>query len=108
MLCPVPKETRQWFSRFAACPGVDDGRTVFQHCTVMRRYILEQRQLLFTELSRNRADDQPAKIIAAWLYTMDTMIDVSLGRATCAWTLDGVDNLAISDSDDGDITLRRV
>jgi hypothetical protein len=107
-LCPVSPETRSWFSRFTVCSGVDDARTVLEMCIPLRASIQEQRAFLAAELRRNFCDTQPAQILAAWKYTLDTMIQEAQTRKTCSWIIDGSQNIVAVDSDGGDIELRRV
>jgi hypothetical protein len=35
-LCAVPEETRRWFSALTNSNGVEDGRTVVEHCELLR------------------------------------------------------------------------
>jgi len=42
-LCPVPAETRGWFSRLTNSSGVDDARTVRAQCDLLQSSILEHR-----------------------------------------------------------------
>ena len=60
------------------------------------------------ELRRSRNDGQPAQILAAWMYALDTMIQEAQTRKTCSWIIEGTEAIAMGDSDGGDITLRRV
>jgi hypothetical protein len=59
-------------------------------------------------LLRSRGDTQPARILGAWMYALDTMIQEAQSSPTCSWTVEGVEDVVIGDSDGGDITLRRV
>jgi hypothetical protein len=107
-LCPIPEEARHWFSRFTTCGGVDDARTIIDRCSLLRQSIQEQREFLTTELRRSLDDAQPLKIVAAWMYALDTMIEVARKSKTCSWTVEGTEDVVIDDGDGGDIELRRV
>jgi hypothetical protein len=107
-LCPVSEEIRHWFSRLATCAGVDDARTVIDHCSRLRTSIQEHRDSIEAELRRSRADVQPSQIMGAWMYALDTMIQEAQGSKTCSWTVEGAEDVVIDDTDGGDITLRRV
>lgn len=107
-LCPMPEETRHWFRRFTARTGVDDSRTVIEHCARLRRSIEEHRALIAAELSQPGKDAEPSTIIAAWIYALDTMQQAAQKRKTCPWIVEGTDAISIDDGDDGDIELRRV
>jgi hypothetical protein len=106
-LCPVSEDTRHWFSKLTTCAGVDDARTVIDHCSRLRASIQEHWDALAAELRRSD-DVQPSQIIGAWLYALDTMIQEAESNRTCSWTVEGAENVGINDLDDGDITLRRV
>lgn len=107
-LCPVSEEMRHWFTRLTTCAGVDDARTVIDYCTRLRAGIQEHRESIAAELRRSREDGQPAQIIGAWMYALDTMIQQAQSSRTCSWTVEGAENAVIDDSDGGDITLRRM
>jgi hypothetical protein len=107
-LCPVSADVRRWFSRFTSYSGVDDSRTVIDHCSVLRAKIQEQRESILTNLSRSDDDEQPRQILAAWTYALDTMIQEAQTCKTCAWIVEGTEDSATGDSDGGDISLRRV
>jgi hypothetical protein len=107
-LCPVSEEVRHWFSRFTSASGTDDSQTVIEFCTALRASLRENQDFLLTDLRRGEADDQPRQILAGWFYALDTMILEAQTRETCAWMVEGTENLIADDSDDGDITLRRV
>ena len=107
-LCPVSEGVRHWFSRFTACSGVDDSRTVTDQCSPLRASIEEHREFIAAELRRSRGDGQPSQIIGAWMNTLDTMLHEARTSKTCTWSIEGTDDVVIDDSDGGDITLRRV
>ena len=107
-LSPVPEDTLRWFSRFTARSGVEDASTVIEHCRALRACLCEHRDFITAELQRSREDAQPAQILGGWSYALDTMILTARTRMTCPWTIEGTEDEAIGDSDDGDITLRRV
>lgn len=107
-LCAASATTQVWFSRFTRTSGVDDGRVILEHCGALRRNILEQQTMLAAELARSRSDGQPAQIIGAWLYALDTMIQQAQSHSTCAWIVAGTEDVPDCGFDGGDITLRRV
>jgi hypothetical protein len=107
-LCPVSEEVRHWFALLTSRAGVDDSRTVIDRCRLLRQSIQEHRESVSSELRRTRDDAQPAQIIGAWFYALDTMIQEAQSSQTCSWTVEGADDDVIDDSDGGDITLRRV
>jgi hypothetical protein len=107
-LCPVSESVRHWFCLLTTQTGVDEARTVIEHCTLLRQSIREHRESIVSELQRSRADSQPTQIIGAWMYALDTMIQEAQSSQTCSWTVEGADDDVIDGSDGGDITLRRV
>lgn len=106
-LSSIPEDSRHWFSRLTRCSGVDDSRTILEHCTLLRTSIQVDRDLIEAEL-QNRGHLQPSQILAAWVYALDTMIQEAGNNRTCAWIVEGTENIVMDDSDGGDITLRRV
>ena len=107
-LCPIPEEVRHWFSRFTTCGGVDDARTIIDHCSLLHKGIQEQQESLIAELRRSLDDAQPSKVVAAWMYALDTMIQEARKAKACSWTVEGTEDVVIDDGDGGDIELRRV
>lgn len=107
-LCPVSEGVRHWFFRLTTCAGVDDARTVIEYCRLLRASIQQHRESLATELRRSRDDAQSSRILAAWEYALDTMIQQAESAQTCSWSVEDADDVAIDDSEGGDITLRRV
>jgi hypothetical protein len=107
-LCPVSEEVRHWFSLLTSRAGVDDSRTAIERCRVLRQSLQEHRESIQSELRRGRDDVQPAQVISAWIYALDTMIQQAETSKTCSWTVEGADDDVPDDSDGGDITLRRV
>lgn len=107
-LSPVSEGARHWFSRLTICAGVEDARSVIEHCRLLRASIQRHRESIVTELRRTRDDVQPSQILGAWLYALDTMIQQAESTETCSWSVEGADDVMLDDSDGGDITLRRV
>jgi hypothetical protein len=107
-ICPVSEEVRHWFSRFTACSGVDDSRTVTVQCSLLRASIEKHQEFIIAELRRSHGDSQPSQIIGGWMYALDTMLHEARISKTCTWIIEGTDDVVIDDSDGGDITLRRV
>lgn len=106
-LCPVSEEARRWFSHFTYRSGVDDARTILVHCLLLREHIQKDREFITMELRRSRDDGQPAQILGGWIYALDTMIQQAKSNKTCAWTVEGTDDV-MDDTGGGDIKLRRV
>ena len=107
-LCPVSEEVRHWFSLLTSRAGVDDLRTVIEHCNLLRLSIQEHRDAVLSELRRSRDDDQASQITGAWFYALDTMIQEAEASKSCSWTVEGAGDDSYGDSDGGDIELRRV
>ena len=107
-LCPVSEEIRHWFSLLTTRAGVEDSRTVIEHCRLLRQSVREHQESIASELRRTRDDAQPSQILGAWFYALDTMVQQAESRETCSWTVEGVDDGDVFDgSDGGDVTLRR-
>jgi hypothetical protein len=45
--CPVPEETRQWFSSLTNSNGVDDAKTALTHCQLLLRELQTHRESVF-------------------------------------------------------------
>ncbi len=107
-LSSVSESTRQWFSLFTSRTGVDDARTILEHCQVLRSGLYASRDSVLAALAPGSGDSAPTTIHAAWLYALDTMIENASGAETCAWHVQGTDDARGPIDGDGDITLRRV
>lgn len=109
-LCPVSDEVRDWFFRLANSSGVDDARTVITQCELLRLNLNEQRSAITTELKRARNDEQAEQIFGAWVYALDTMIQVASNKTqkTCSWIVEGAEANPVDGDDGGTVTLRRV
>ncbi len=107
-ICAVAEQTQRWFSRFTNSPGVDDARTVILQSEILLTAIRERKKLLASQLTRTQADDRIPQIIAAWEYTLETMIGQARSKKTCSWTIDEYEPTRDDDFGDGDISLRRV
>jgi hypothetical protein len=108
-LSSVPGATRQWFSSFTRRTGVDDARTIVEHCQVLRSGLQASRDGVLAALAPGSGDSAPATIHTAWLYALDTMIQNASGAETCSWVVQGTDDDDHGGFDSGgDITLRRV
>lgn len=101
-------KTTSWFSRFALCSGVDDSRTVFEHCNVLIEKLREQREAVIFDLKRANDDPAAIQIYNGWLYTLETMMQEAHARTTCTWMVEGSESLGVDGSSGGNITLRRV
>ncbi len=107
-LSAAPESTRQWFSLFTRRTGVDDARTVMEHCEALRSALHTRRDSVLAALAPGSGDSNPATIHAAWLYALDTMIERASGTQTCAWCVQGTDDAPGPNEGEGDITLRRL
>ena len=107
-LSSVPESTRQWFALFTSRTGVDDARTIVEHCQVLRSGLQARRDAVLAALAPGSGDSAPTTIHAAWLYALDTILEKALGAETCAWRVEGTDDAPSEDEGGGDITLRRV
>jgi hypothetical protein len=107
-LSAAPESTRQWFSLFSIRTGVDDARTIVEHCQVLRSSLEDCREKVLAALEPGSRDSSPATIHAAWLYALDTMIEIASVADTCAWHVGGTDDAPGLIDGDGDIGLRRV
>lgn len=107
-LSSVPESTREWFSLFTRRTGVEDRRTIVEHCQVLRSGLRTHRDSVLAALAPGSGDSAPATIHTAWLYSLDAMIESASGAETCAWHIEGTDDSPSGVDGDGDITLRRV
>jgi hypothetical protein len=107
-LCPVSEDVRRWFSRLTNCSGADDSRTVKAQCEILKASIQEHCESIAAELKRSREDAQPSKVLGAWTYALDTMIQEAQTSKTCSWIVEGTEETGGDDSGGGEITLRRV
>ncbi len=107
-LASVPEPTRQWFSLFTRRTGVDDARTIVEHCQVLRSGLHARRDFVLAALAAGSGDSAPVTILTAWLYALDTILEKASGADTCAWHVQGTDDAPGEEDGDGDITLRRV
>jgi hypothetical protein len=107
-LCPVAQDASLWFARLTSRSGADDARTVLKQCGLLRASIQKHRKTVSSELQRSRYDGQSKQILAAWMYSLDTMILEARGRKTCSWIVEGTEEAPLSALDDGDVTLRSV
>src|SRR6185295_16533854 len=100
-LSPVSEEVRDWFSRFTNCAGVEDARTVAEHCRLLRASLQQHRESIIAELRRSHDDVQPSQILGAWLYALDTMIQAAQTSKTCSWIVEGAEDSGGDDSGGG-------
>jgi len=107
-LASVPESTRQWFSMFTRRTGVDDARTIVEHCQVLRSGLNAHRDSVLAALAQGSQDSAPTTIYAAWLYALDTMLESVPRTKTCVWHVEGTEDAGGKIDGDGDITLRRV
>jgi len=107
-LCPVADDTRRWFSRFTRFSGVEDSRVILEHCGSLEAALQTHSERVCSDLQRTHDDQQPSQIVSAWRYALETMTQQAHSKASCRWIVEGAGPSEISDSTDGDITLRRV
>lgn len=107
-LCAVSEETRAWFARLAAGPGVDDARTVAAEAEALQTALRTGKDGILRELERTQGEGQAAGILAAWVYALETILQQAAGKATCSWKVEGADEAGPDEFDNGDTTLRRV
>ncbi len=107
-LCSVPEDTRRWFSKFTNSSGADDARTVLFHCELLQSNIQEHRELILADLQETGNKSQPFKIVSAWIYTLETMVQVAQSKKTCSWIVEGANQTTEEHLEGGDISLRRV
>ena len=107
-LCSVSEETRAWFSRLAAGSGVDDARTVVAEVEALQRALRSGKEEILGRLEQSRGDGQAGRILAGWVYALETILQQAAGKATCSWRVEGSDDPGADPDPGGDITLRRV
>jgi hypothetical protein len=107
-LCPVARDAGLWFSRLTSCSGADNARTVIRQCGLLRASLQKHRESVSAELQRSREDGQPKQILAAWMYSLDTMIQEARSRKTCSWIVERTEEAPLNNLDDGDVALKRV
>jgi hypothetical protein len=106
-LCPVSEETCRWFSRFTHSPGTEEASSIMAEAKILERALRENRETILHRLRGTHDDQQAERIYDAWLYSLETMVQVAATRKTCHWRLDGAEKIG-EDDGDGDISLRRV
>ena len=108
-LSSVPEPTRRWFSVFTRQSGVDDARTIVEHCQALRSALRSHRESVIAALAPGSGDSAPATIHTAWLYALDTVVENASQAQTCSWHVEGTEDDAPGGFDSGgDVTLRRV
>jgi hypothetical protein len=108
ILALVPEETRAWFSRFTNSCGVDDSRTIAEQCNLLRTRLTKSKASVRAQLLRSLQDTQPTQVLAAWEYSLDTMIQEAATRKTCSWLVEGTEETGTDNSPDGNVSLRRI
>ena len=88
--------------------GVEDSRTVVEHCEILRAELKKERQRVLEELSGKEVEARAQQVFGAWIYALDTMIQQAKGRETCAWLVAGSESAADRLEDGGEIWFRRV
>ncbi len=108
VICNVSSETQRWFMQFAKSPGVDDARTIIHQSEILLAAIRERKNVLASRLAESQDPTRIPQIIAAWEYSLETMMVNARSKKTCSWTIEGFAESNDGDFGDGDITLRRV
>jgi hypothetical protein len=75
---------------------------------MLRTAIRQHKDTLILGLEKTWKDGQAPRIVAAWEYALDTMIQEARSRKTCSWEVEGIEATGEGDFGGGDITLRRV
>jgi hypothetical protein len=96
-LCPVAEGTRAWFSRLTNSAGVDDARIILAEVEALRTALRENKPAILDQLERTRGDGQAARIVAAWDYSLDTMIQEAACKRTCSWKIEEAENSTAGD-----------
>lgn len=107
MISPNSSETRGWFSRFTSTSGVDDARSVVENCESLRASLQAHGQEVMTEFSSGPADSDASAVLAAWIYTLDTMIHKASSLKTCSWLVEGSGDMPSRLGEGGDLKLHR-
>ena len=106
-ICPLSGETRRWFAAFTNSNGVGDSQTILGHCRALLGQLHAHREAALNTLQSNPDDKEAEQVFAAWVYSLDTMMQQASDRPTCSWLIEGLQE---SDGPDygGTISLRRV
>ncbi|MBN9689061.1 MAG: hypothetical protein J0M24_02390 [Verrucomicrobia bacterium] len=107
-LAGMPRETQDWFVGFCRGPGVSDTERLEVHCRRLLEALKQPERTLVVSLQRTPMDRQPGTIIAAWRYSLETMLQQAGVRSSCAWRWSDSETGNDDDSGGGEITLRRV
>jgi hypothetical protein len=106
-VCPVAPDASLWFARLTSCSGAEDARTVIKQCGRLRTGIQKHREAICAELERSRDDGQSEQILAAWKYSLDTMIQEARSKKTCSWIVEAAEDAPVNGPADGDAALKR-
>ena len=106
-ICGTSEETQRWFSRLTNAPGVDDARTIILQSEVLLTAIRKHKELLAFQLGRTQDPARIPQIIAAWEYSLETMISQARSKKTCSWTIDDYEPTGDDDLGGGDITFHQ-
>ncbi len=107
-MCPVPEETRNWFTRLTNATGVDDARAVLANANALRQALDTTKETVLTELRTKADDTQAERVFAAWRYALETIIQQAASKKTCSWKVEGPDDGGAAGEGEGGVTLRRV
>ncbi len=106
--CLAPSETQQWFSRFTHSSGMDDARTIIAHGEILRSALQTHKAEVLASLQKTPDEEAARRILAAWQYALDTILQQAAGKSTCSWMVEGTEDPPEDGYGDGEITLRRV
>jgi len=107
-LCPVSLKVCSWFFDFTRASGTENPKKVIEMCTALKEAIQVNGDLLTTQLSRGKDDANAKQIIAAWNYSLETMIQAASRKKVCTWSVEVNEDTSGTGPDSGDIELRRV
>ncbi len=106
-LSGMPRETQDWFVAFCRGPGVSDTEPLRFHCQLLLEALRKPERTLVVSLQRTPMDRQPGTIIAAWCYSLETMLQQASDRSSCSWRWSRDETGDEDDSEGGEISLRR-
>jgi hypothetical protein len=107
-LSGMPRETQDWFVAFCRGSGVSDTEPLRFHCRLLLESLRTPERMLVISLQRTPMDRQPGTIIAAWCYSLETMLQQAGNRSSCSWRWSGDEPGDDRGSEGGEISLRRL